>query len=723
MVSVDLIRLIDPTSYSGPAAGHYLYDPGTRELLLKRPWIGGGRLQTYAVITSSTGAECATGALGPVMIAGGAPGSWIELFIDYRAWVEPQNVTDLIRECASDTASGGDGAGRRLASRIFDITQRVAGRDPAAFDQQDHRSVEALQGEIQQILLRQCGLTSIIKLRTAGETTAPTIQIEVSEHTADFPEPVSLQVKVETFLRNSDRPQAAVALAQRPARYLELLVERVARDVLREARTAQLRLDLNGEIKRRVLLALEPVLAACYIRIRAVHLSLRSALSAPQQSHETELIFDITPPGYPGPVQIRVHAHLQLADEGTYWSSGATPLHRWLENEGCRVATRSLFGATYTQLCLEHQRWGTEVVRNLQLAARSLGYDLTAQVHLPALSFNLRGARQILVEGDFSTAISDVITQLEVAVRVQLDSLESVRGLLDRGLNLDKIFHNTIEEELTAYLHTLHPGHLFMYFNQPPPLTAAPGTTEAMVSSSSTVEAILRQRVEQVLRRYELKLQAFTAKLGSSHLRSVYDALMSASAIEFTVEARLANQVVPVPHLGSIEVSSIPADGWQLFQRKQPSPADLSDAATRAMATLIDNKSNSLQHGLTPGELRELAYQQLPKELLLLLGVQVRCVDWRRQRGEDDLTREAHQRALQETLYDAQLKMLQAQIPTLIARRELALLAGDDFEAEQITAQLERLQRGGSASRTEHPRAALPQQTGTSTIDLNAERR
>lgn len=722
MTSVDLIRLIDSTSYGGATAGHYLYDPSTREILLKRPWIGGGRLQSYAVTTSTTGAECATGALGPVMIAGGAPGSWIELFIDYRAWVEPHNVADLIRECAGDPSAGGDVAGRRLAAKIFDITQRVAGRDPSAFDRQDHAGVETLQAEIQQTLLRQCGLTAIIKLRTSGETTAPAIQVEVSEHTADFPAPIFLKVKVETFLRNSDRPQAAVSLSQRPARYLETLVEGVARDVLREARTAQLRLDLNGEIKRRLLVALEPVLATCYIRIRTLHLALRSALGAPQQSHETELHLDITPRGYSTSVQVRVHAHFQLSDEGAYWRSGATPLHQWIETEGVRVATRSLFGATYTQLCLESQRWEGEVVRNLQIAARALGYDLTAQVSLPRLPLNLRAPNQILVEGDFSTAISDVVTHLEIAARVQLESIEAVRGHLDRGLNLDKIFHNAIEEELTAYLHTLHPGHLFMYFNQPPPFTAAPGTAEAMVSSSSTVEAVLRQRVEQVLRRYELKTLSFTAKLGSSHLRSVYDALMSASAIEFKVEARLTNQVVPVPHLGSIEVCTVPAESWPLFQRKQPSLTDVSDAASRAMATLIDKESNSLQHGLTPEELRKLADKQLPEEIRRLLGIQVRCVDWRRERGEDDLTREAHQRALQETLYDAQLKALQAQIPTLLARRELALLAGDDFEAEQINAQLDRLQRGGAVSRSEPPRAALPPSTSTP-FDLNAGRR
>ncbi len=722
MTSVDLIRLIPLTAYAGPTAGHYLYDPSTRELLPKRPFFGASRLQCYAVITSTTGAECASGALGPVMIPGGSPGSWLELFIDYRAWVEPHNVADLIRECASDLAVGQDGAGRKLASKIFDITQRVVGRAPAAFDQEDHKSVETSQREIEQHLLRQCGLTAIIQLRTAGETAAPAIEIETSDHTADFPAPIFLRVKVETFLRNSDRPQAIVAISQRPPRYLEGLVERAARDVLREARTAQLRLDLNGEIKRRLRLLLEPSLAACYIRIRSLHLSLRDPLRAPQESHQTELFLDITPRDYPTAVQVRVQAHLQLVDEGAYWRSGAGSLDGWLDSEGYRVAARSLLGATYTQLCLEPQHWESEVVRNLQLAARALGYDLSAQVSLPRLSTKLRAPILLEIDGDFSTALSEVITQLTVAMRVQLDSVEAVRWHLDRGAQLEKVFRNAIEEELAAYLHTLHPGHLFMYFNQPPPLTTAPSAGEA-TASSSTVEAILRQRVEHALRRFELKTQSFVAKLGSSHLRSVHDALVSAPAIEFKVDARLANQVVPVPHLGSLEVQSVAPEDWALFQRKQPSPADVSEAAARAMATLLDQQSTSLRYGLNPEEVRDLAYRRLPDEIRALLGLKVRCVGWRRERGDDDRSREAHFKAIQEMGYAAQLAEYQAllkQIPELQSRRDLALLAGDTVEAEQLAAQLETLQqRSYAAAGMEPPRAADPRQLGAPVIDLN----
>lgn len=722
MTSVDLIRSLPLANYAGPTAGHYLYDPSTRELLHKRPLFGASRLQCYAVVTSTTGAECAAGALGPVMIPGGSPGSWIELFIDYRAWIEPHNVADLVRESASDAPVGQDGAGRKLAAKVFDIAQRVAGRDPAAFDRQDHKGVEALQREIEQALLRQCGLTAIIQLRTTGETAAPAIEVEATDHTADFPAPISLRVKVETFVRNSDRPQAIVTLSGRAPRYLEGLVERAARDVVREARTAQLRLDLNGEIKRRLQLLLEPGLAACYIRIRALHLSLCEPLRAPHESHETELFLDITPRDYPTAVQVRVQTHLQLVDEGAYWRTGAIHLERWLESEGYRIAARALLGATYTQLCLEPQRWEGEVIRNLQHAARALGYELSAQVSLPRLSTKLRAPILLEIDGDFCTALSDVVTQLSIAMRVQLDSIEPVRWHLDRGAQLEKIFGNVIEEELAAYLHTLHPGHLFMYFNQPPPLTVAPSAVEA-AASSSTVEAVLRQRVEHALRRFELRTQSFVAKLGSSHLRSVHDALVSAPAIEFKVEARLANQVVPVPHLGSLEVRSVAPEDWALFQRKQPSPTDVSDAAARAMATLIDQQSTSLRYGLTPEEVRDLAYRRLPDEVRALLGLHVRCVGWRRERGEDDRSREAHFKAIQEMSYAAQLAEYQAllkQIPELQSRRDLALLAGDSLEAEQLAAQLETLQqRSYAAAGMEAPRAPAPRQLGTAVIEVN----
>lgn len=690
MLIEELIQRIENGAYRGPEAGHYLYDPAARLLVEKRPLFRGGRLQTYAVMASATGEIGATGALGPIIV-GGSTGrrSRVQFHVHYQVWVEPQKVADLIDACA------GDNPGRMLAEKVTDAAQRVVSQRPDVFDLQDNELSETLLRDAEQILLKDCGLNAILNLRPESSLPAPTIITELDVYSSDYPTAIPLRVEIETCIAHRELLRAKVAMERRPARYLEEQVERVTREVIRELQTVQLRRDLQGEVKRRLLAPLEKALDPCYIGIRAVRLSLRQQLVAPPEGHDADLHLELALPSYPTKVKVTIHLQLQRSEESTYWRAGGPALAVWVEQEARRAVTRSLHGTTYSQLCLERQRWEAAVVDALRVAASAIGYTAMADVVLPPAPSWLLSPVSLEVRDTFATAVNDVPTELILAVRVRLDALESIRSYLDRGIPLEGAIREAIRDEVAAYVHTLQPGHLFTAFNRPAAVTNAPATTDPSAVGESTVESILRERVESTLKRaFGMRLLSFITKLGPSPLREVYDALLGAAAIEFGVEAQLADHVAPVPHVGAVIVTTVAAEDWALFQRKQPTPAALADAASRAMSTLLDQQTVSGRHGLRPEEIRTLAYERLPGELCALLGVTVRCTGWKRARGEDDEARANHQRILRDAAYGEQLadyQERQTRIAGIKSQLLAAELAEDDEEIAHLTKKLERL--------------------------------
>jgi hypothetical protein len=689
MLIEELIQRIESTSYRGPEAGHYLYAPTSRQLLEKRPLFRGGRVQTYAVMASATGEHSAEGQLGPIIVAGTTGRSRVQFYVHYRVWVEPQKVADLIDACA------GDHPGRVLAEKVTNAAQLVVSRRPDAFDLQDKTLSETLLRDAEQLLLKEYGLNAILDLRPESSLPAPAIVTELDVYTRDYPVAIPLRVEIETCIAHRELPLAKVAMERRPTRYLEEQVERVTREVIRELQTVQLRRDLQGEVKRRLLPLLEKSLEPCYIGIRAVRLSLRQALAAPPEGHDADLHLELALPSYPTKLKVTLHLQLQRSDESTYWRAGGPNLGTWVEQEARRAVTRSLHGTTYSQLCLERQRWEAAVVDALRVAASAIGYTAMADVVLPPAPTWLLSPVSLEVRDTFATAVNDVPTELILAVRVRLDSLESIHSYLDRGIPLEAAFRAAICEEVAAYVHTLQPGHLFTAFNRPASVASAPTLTDPSAVGESTVESILRERVEFVLKRtFGMRVLSFITKLGPSPLRDIHDALLGATAIEFGVKAQLADHVEPVDHVGALSVTSVAAEDWAMFQRKRPSPEDIGFAASRAMGTLLDQQTRSGKHGLLPEEIRALVYERLPGEIRTLLGVTVRCAAWGRARGEDDEARTKYQRILRDAAYGEQLadyQERQKRIAGLRSQLLTAELAEDHEEIAHLTKQLERL--------------------------------
>ena len=717
MITVDqLVRRIDITEYKGPGSGTYLFDPSTYEIVPKRLF-GNSTLQAYEVITSGTGAFASSGTLEAVTGAGGPAGSW-QLYIDYKASIHPSKVTDVLRACAAATSLRP--VGEHLMQAVIRVTQQLADRSPRVFEQQDPETIEALQRQIEQQFLRDYGVNISILLRTGGEASASTISADVSTPTADFSTPIQLRAYAETFVRSHERQDAQLALAAHPATFLQKLVQQAARETMSEVTTAQLRLEIDGEVTRRLKIRIEELLAAYYVRVRTVRLALDEPLRAPPAGQEVEMVLQRSLRDYPEPVILHSQLHFQLVEEGTYWEAGAPALEAWVKVEAQRAISLALHGATYSQLCLESQRWESHIGSLLQAAARKIGYELTFEIRLPRLDSNQHLEPFLLeIEDGFATAATELPAQLMVAVRVQLDSFDVVRGAIDRGEDLRQAFKATIREEIAAYLHTLQPIHLFLSLRQPYP--AQPVGAEGS-SPIATVESVLRDRIEQALkRRFDLRTLSFTLKLGSSSLGDLYGSLMNAQAIDFEVNACLSGHTAAVEHSGSLEVCAVQPEDWSLFQRKRPTLEQVAAAATRAMSTLVDQHTDSQRFGLSPGELRDLAYNRLPEELRKQLGITVACIGWRRALGADDLSWQGHHDQLRELHLETLLleqKVLQKQLTELLSRQRSALLAGDLEDAKQLDLQLRELQRQGKLTTGSLP-SLLPEPLATTGGDEN----
>src|SRR6185436_15683928 len=131
--------------------------------------------------------------------------------------------------------------------------------------------------EIEQSLLRQCGLTAIVRLRLDGVEAAPApdIDMDVEARVADYPYPIKLHAKVLTEVRARERGRVFEAMRRKPSPDLKAMTAWACQAALENLGVAQVRIGLHGDVARQVRIALEPLLATCFIRVRQLTLALR----------------------------------------------------------------------------------------------------------------------------------------------------------------------------------------------------------------------------------------------------------------------------------------------------------------------------------------------------------------------------------------------------------------------------------------------------------------
>lgn len=695
-----LIRRIEHSSYEQSAADHYLYDPISARLVPKLPFWRSGRIQAYQIALSQAAERSEKGRLGPFLVPGTGLRGRVQFHIDYQAWVEEENLLDLFSACAGDTPAA------TLTEKLIELIKLVVARQPEVFDGGDPSVAEQLLREAEDLTAKECGLHVILHLRPEDSLQAPVIATELEAYSRDCPSALRLRIEVESAILHRDVPLAAVSLQHRPESYLQELVARVTRDLARELPTAQLRAALHSEVKRRLTPALEKALAPHYLQIRAVRLSLLSGAAAPPEGYDGELSMQVPLRGHRSEQPVRVQLHLQRANEAAYWSAGAPALATWTDVDARRVIARLLTGVTYSQLCLERQRWEATLIEALRVAASAIGYDLTADVALPPPPMWLLAPMTLVVEDTFATAASEVRTELAVVLRVKLDGFDSIRPCLDRGDDVEATICQVVREEIATLLHQLQPGHLFTAFNRPITITAFPGAADSGCEDEPmTVERRLRERISKALERtFQARILELTARLGASELRDRHDALLGAPAIEFVVEAQLDGDAAPVTHRGALVVTEIAAEDWLTFQRRKPTPEVLATTASLLLKTLIAQRANALRDVLSADELRELAQRALPGELRKQLGVTVQCPGWSREDGIDNaalalLRAEIRARHYRDRLQDDEL--IRKKLQTLKQQLLSAELSDDANEVGELKRQIQVLQGHSSLGELE----------------------
>lgn len=715
-----LIRRIPLPSYQDSSPDHYLYDPAQKQRIDKLPFFRPGRMHAYQIAVSQAGERGEQGELGPILISGTGLRGRIQFYVRYRAWVQAENLDDLLGACADEAPAA------RLAERLVALVQHVVARQPDVFDGGDQTVAEGLLHEAEQLAQKECGLHAILSLRPEESIQAPAIVTELEAYSSDYPGALRMRVEVESAILHRDVPLAGVTLRNRPDSYLQELVAGVTREVVRELPTAQLRVALHSEVKRRLAAALEKALAPHYLRIRAVRLSLLGGVTAPPEGYDAELSLQIPLRGHRSDLPLRVQLHLQRADESAYWRGGAPALATWVNHDARRAIARLLAGVTFSQLCLERQRWEAAVTEALRVAASAIGYELTADVALPPAPTWLLAPFSLEVRDIFDTAANDVRTELTAVLRVKLDHFECLRPYLDRGDDIHAKICELAREEIAVFLHQLQPGYLFTAFSRPAAITAPPGVIEAgSEAEPMTVERQLRERVSRVLERnFQARTLQFTARLGASSLRERYDALLGATRIEFEVMAKLSRDAEEALHRGALVVTEVAAEDWATFERRQPTLEEVAAAASDAMKTLIEEHTDSLRFGLSPEALRELAQKKLPGVLRALLGLTVQCPVWNRYRGDDDAALNRFQAEIRNRQYAdrlAEFEMLREQMHNLKRRLTAAESMEDDEEVEELTRKIHRLQSRLSTG-TSEPRLAIGA-TATATADHAEQRR
>lgn len=630
MVLNQLIRRIEPKAYDPKNRSHLIYNPVRGGFEAEPPRWGGKSLQYYEVVCSATATRSATGTIGPVGIHDPASGMQIEIDVEYDAWILPENARDLVRSVA------GDQPGERLAQLLIDaVRRRVASEPQALAGDAEDRAME-LARELERHLLQQHGLNLTLALRlrrdhAVGKEYLLPMELEVAIQLCDYREPLAAKLKVVCAF-DADAHLAVIDAARRRAPVREVLAA-TCRAYFLDLGLHQLRAELASAAGAALRERLAEAVAPYHLRLRVLDLALadQAAPTPPTGFAEIEVPSNIEILGYPRKVDVRTRVQLELADEGRYRRAGAPDLDAWAQTRVGPIVRATLFEASYSQLLMQSSAWEQRILHELKRAASSIGYGVRAQITTPDGPVRDFLYPQLLeVSGDFATAVDDVTSCLQVVLRIQLESWQSVARELDRGVDLETTFKATVHEEVAAYVHELQPGFLFTRFTTPRDHTGRPvEPVDGQRDERPAVEDALRKRITNALAaRYGLQVLALAVVQGASRIRDTYLALTRAPSIPFEVKVPLRGYLGPVDHHGELRVETVAPGGWSRFQDVLPNASVVADAAVAALRTLLDVESPGPGGGVPADVVSEAVRVGMPGMLADTLGLAVKVAYW-----------------------------------------------------------------------------------------------
>jgi hypothetical protein len=646
----ELVRRIEREHYQPGNAAHFIYDPSTDSFRERIPWLWASQLHYYQVICSPTARPDATGTLGPIGVQDPVDGTMLRIDVGYEAWIAPENALQVVRSVA------GNNPGERLTQLVIAAVQRRASTTAATFFKQfPDRSAEIAR-ELEQEIFAEHGLSIMLTLRLVGnafeEFQLSRLDIDVPVRLADYATELTVRLSVVVSANERDQARAIDTMKRRP--YLKETLRTISREFFVDVELQRFRAELTGSLQQALRGRLEQALAQWYLQLKTFSIALRDPLPDVARFADEESEFKIELRSYPRPISLRARVQLDLTDEGRYHRAGAPPLKKWVEDNVQRIVQRVLFHVRYLQFHADLTKWEQLILKELQEAADAIGYAVKAQITTPELpERRFQNPFPLIVSEQFATSVSQEKTGLELVLRLQLPNLKAVEAELDRGADLEKLFHDVVLDEATAYLHTVSPGHLFTRFSQPVDHTGKPvPMPQADQDDRRPVTDELRERISAALKsRYGLTLLTFTVKQGPSALRDSYLALTQAISIPFQVNVPLLSNGEWALHYGELQVHGVAEEGWPRFQAVRPTREQVTHFVTAAAKDLFSAfLTRGGATGLTEAQARDLISVGLRERLQAELGLNIKVVAWYR----DPTVRE-------QALSQAQLKVMQEQ--------------------------------------------------------------
>ncbi|WP_224250136.1 hypothetical protein [Hyalangium gracile] len=700
MIKLDeLVRRLERKAYQPGNASHFIYDPAIDSFLEKLPLFLTGGLQFYHVTCSPMASPDAKGTIGPIGVKDPANGTMLRIELDYEAWIAPEHALEVVRAVA------GENPGKRLEELVVEAVQQFARTTAATFfSRLPGRAVDVAR-ELELRISEEYGLSLELKLRLLGDPTfsehpLPRLDIDVPVHLEDYATELNMQLGVVLSVSAHDQFRATDAMKRQP--HLKETLRAVTREFFVDVKLQRFRAELTGSLQQELCERLKQSLSQWYLNLKTLSITLRTPLPDVARFAHEESAFTIELRGYPRPVSLRTRVQLALTDEGRYHRAGAPTLKQWVEDSARRIVQQSLFHVRYSQLHADLTDWERLILKELQEAADAIGYAVKAQITTPELpEHRFKQPFPLVVSGQFATSVDHVKTGLELVLRLQLDQLESVKTELNRGADLEKLFHDVVLDETTAYLHTVSPGFLFTRFSPPVDHTGK----QVLVPQEDKdkrrpVTDELYDLIKNVLEsRYGLKLLTLTVKQGKSTIRDSYLALTQAIAIPFQVNVPLLGHPGWTMHHGTLQVHGVADEGWPRFQSFQPTLETVTTFVTSAARDLFSEfLTGNGAIGLTEEQARELIFVSLRKRMRDRIGLDTAIVAWYR----DPTTREqalfdAQQEALQQQLDDnrrllgEQSEWQRARIAELRQQESTLILRGKHADAEKIRRKVDEL--------------------------------
>jgi hypothetical protein len=229
----------------------------------------------------------------------------------------------------------------------------------------------ALEEELHIRANEEIGLTVAIRARLADADKLlpiPFGPLSICTGVCDCDAEVEIEIEGELSVAPGEQ-QIAFSRRDQNAELVHSLVDETSRHFERQVTLHHYQFDLSETVQQHLWQKLDSFLVGSGWRISRLKVKgapLPAVIVSPPPFEHT---FSHRPHDYPGTVDIRASALLQLNDLGAYRRARSPDLESWTRHEIERAVVESLFGARYTDLCLHYEEKKADIEQRMRARA------------------------------------------------------------------------------------------------------------------------------------------------------------------------------------------------------------------------------------------------------------------------------------------------------------------------------------------------------------------